>query len=78
MKGTMAKTIISEQWDLIPLEKQKLLKSFWYAVLALFCMVLADYLKKFGLPSQFQAIAPFVPFIVNFLNKWAGEHTYTQ
>lgn len=68
--------LVSKQWQIIPLEKQKLVRSFLWAVVALIAMFVADYLTQFGLPEQLAFLAPFLPFIVNFLNKWAGEHKY--
>lgn len=70
------KTVLSEKWEIIPLEKQKLAKSFAYAVLGLVAYFVAEYLTQFGLPEKFSSLAPFVPFVVNFLTKWAGEHRY--
>lgn len=74
----MAKMIISERFKLMPVEKQKLLKSFGYGVLALVALLLADYLQQFGLPERYALLAPFVPTVVNFLVKWAGEHEYRK
>ncbi len=74
----MIKTITSKRWSLLSVEKQKLVKSFGYGLLALVALVLANYLEQFGLPSQVSFLAPFIPTIVNFLTKWAGENTYTK
>lgn len=68
--------ITSKRWEIIPLEQRKLFKSFAYALLALGAMFLAEYLTQFGLPEQLAFLAPFLPVIVNFLTKWAGEHKY--
>lgn len=69
--------ITSKRWDVIPLEQRALLRSFAYALLALGAMFLAEYLTQFGLPDQLAFLAPFLPVIVNFLTKWAGEHKYS-
>lgn len=74
----MAKTIISERWELIPLEQKKLLRSFGYAVMAVVAFFIAQYLEQFGLPEELKAFAPFIPVAVNFLRKFAGEHTYKE
>lgn len=70
------KTLISGRWELIPLEKKKLLESFLLGVSALIAIALVAYLEQFGLPEQLTFLAPFVPVIIQFLRKWAGEHTY--
>lgn len=70
--------MISQRWELIPLEKRKLVRSALYAILAVVVMAVASYLQQFGLPEQFKYLAPFLPFIVNFLNKWAREHKYQE
>lgn len=72
----MKKTIISEKWELIPLEQRKLVRSFMYGVLALVSLFIADYLTQFGLPKELEILAPFVPVMVNFLNKWARTNQY--
>lgn len=69
--------ITSKRWDVIPLEQRALFRSFAYALLALGAMFLAEYLTQFGVPEQLAFLAPFIPVIVNFLNKWAGVHKYT-
>lgn len=69
--------VTSKRWQVIPLEKKKLLYSFLYGVLALGCMFVAEYLTQFGVPEQLSFLAPFIPVIANFLIKWAGEHKYT-
>lgn len=70
------KTVVSERWELLPIEKQKLFKSLGYGVLALGAYAVASYLEQFGLPEQLKAFVPLIPVAVNFLQKWAGEHTY--
>lgn len=70
------KTLVSQKWKVIPLEKQKLLKSFGWGILALIALVLAEYLTLFELPEAMRFFAPFVPVVVNFLMKWGRENTY--
>ncbi len=74
----MSKFIVSKRWELIPLEKKKLIESFLLSISALAAMFLASYLEQFGLPEEFKAVAPFIPFAIQFLRKWAGEHRYKQ
>lgn len=69
-------TLVSEKWEIIPLEKQKVFKSIYYGVLALVALALSMYLEQFGLPEQLKFLAPFVPATVNFLEKFASERTY--
>jgi len=74
----MAKTIISERWELVPLEQKKLLRSFGWSVLALVALFVADYLKTGALDAQVGDFAVFLPFLINALNKFAGQHTYKE
>lgn len=70
------KILKSDKWELIPLEKRKLLTSAGYGLLAVLALALASYLEQFGLPEQFEFLAPLVPVGINFLVKWSGTHTY--
>jgi len=70
------KTIVSEKYNLLPEEKQKLLKSLGWGIMAVVATVIAEYLQQFGLPEQASLLAPLTPVIVNTLNKWASENTY--
>lgn len=51
-------------------------KSLWITVIAAVAIALADWILKLDLVATFGKAAPFVsvlvPFIVNFLRRWAG------
>lgn len=72
----MTKTIISEKWELVPLELRKIARSFFYGCLALLAFLVAEYLTQYGLPERFSYLAPFLPVVINSLAKWAREHKY--
>jgi hypothetical protein len=74
----------SARWELIPLDVQKLIRSFLLSlsgVVAYFLMVLIDYeVKKFSAMDISEelkiGLAIFAPFLINALRKWASEHDY--
>lgn len=70
------KTLVSEKYHLLPLEQQKLLKSFGWSLLALLALFLAEFLNTGALNAKLGDLAVFVPFVVNFLNKWGKENSY--
>ncbi len=71
-----SKFITSDRFELLDVEKQKLLRSLLWGILAVVAMALATYLEQYGLPEQAAFVAPLLPVIINLLNKWAGEHKY--
>lgn len=73
----MPKVLISQRFELISLEKAKLLRSAGWALLSLLALGLVSYLEKYGLPESLKYLTPMLPFIINALSKWAGEHTYS-
>lgn len=78
MKEGISITRISTRWELIPLEKRKLIRSFFYGMLAVVGLFFAQYLEQYGLPEQFKYLSPFIPVVVNFLRKFSQENTYHE